>query len=194
MLFPTLLAIALAAAPSSLHRDLDSLARARPICDRAIDRLVRQHIDPATVPERRANCQLAALAAGRHGVGIRLAVAVLYVESKMLTNPGVSSAGCVGPMQLAPRWYCDCADRDACDPERCQSRLANIDHGVATVGDLTTRYGRLAGLCLYATGDWVGCRKDPMAFGGPKLYALRALLVRAALISREDRRWGSEPI
>jgi soluble lytic murein transglycosylase-like protein len=88
-------------------------------------------------------CQEVALAAELSGVPVRLATVLAWSESRFRAG-AVSTAGCVGPLQVAPRYWCPGGVPDGCDL---------VMAGTMALRELTDRFGLEGGLCRYAAGN-----------------------------------------
>jgi|APSaa5957512535_1039671.scaffolds.fasta_scaffold41975_4 hypothetical protein len=140
---------------------------------------------PGRTLERLAVCSATCLSARTHGIEADLAVAMVFVESKMLCD-AVSSAGCIGPAQIQPKVFCN-PDRPGGDPAHCAGCFAQLDRGVSHLAELRATKDRITALCIYATGRTRGCSESAFSFGGSKLYSLVTLELRQRL----KRRWRS---
>ncbi|MCP4741457.1 MAG: hypothetical protein GY871_04405 [Actinomycetales bacterium] len=166
MLAQILLSLALLAPPAVLEGP--------GVCQAALKRVALNKAKPETMLERTFVCAMTVLGALRHGVAPEEAVATVYIESKMMCGE-VSTAGCIGPAQISPRWHCDCPE---CDPKHCANCLAQLNRGIEYFAELRARYPLITSWCIYSTGNFRSCISDPIAFGGPKLYALKAFALR----------------
>jgi len=116
------------------------------------------------------------------GVDPALAIATAWIESKF-DRRAESTAGARGVMQVMPHYKCPNRSWEGCDGVRA---------GVASLGKLTTIYGRLRGVAAYRAGNsgW----RDPDHDFGPARRRLRLAgrIKRAAYVEEEQEQQQTE--